>query len=443
MDNAFVQKIKAHEWDNRVQRPGFLLPKSIINWAEVQPFQLTTSVTLTYDNVCWVNTSNLYDGKRTREFIPLLQKAFAEDKNFPLELVERLDRISNDVRLFIEKLKQQSADASFDELGPLFSEYIRLLYRVQHFYVVAVPLTNYCESVLEEQGIKYVPYAYPYKELDVDFLEQSLRNLVDTPSDSVIAAHCKQFAWIKTNYNIITPYTEEDVLRSLQSQTAIHKKETSDIENEYLTGLQVGIYIRNRIKELSQQLWFYIDPVVQGLSQHCSITRDMFLYHTQEEIEMLLKIGESQISKSELQTRKNGFVVGIFERESFLFTGDVVDELYHFFNDIDDDTAEVVGRVACKGVVRGTVRVIKNPADFERLKQGDILVTSMTTPDFVVIMKRAGAIVTDEGGLSCHAAIVSRELGVPCVIGTKVATKVLGDGEIVEVDADRGVVIRV
>ena len=76
----------------------------------------------------------------------------------------------------------------------------------------------------------------------------------------------------------------------------------------------------------------------------------------------------------------------------------------------------------------------------DRVKQGDILAASMTTPDYVSAMKKAKAIITDEGGITCHAAIVSRELGIPCVIGTKIATKALKDGDVVEVDADKGVV---
>ena len=70
----------------------------------------------------------------------------------------------------------------------------------------------------------------------------------------------------------------------------------------------------------------------------------------------------------------------------------------------------------------------------------DILVSPMTRPDFVPAMKIAGAVVTDEGGVICYAAIISRELGIPCIVGTKIATKVLHDGDLVEVDADNGVV---
>ncbi len=92
------------------------------------------------------------------------------------------------------------------------------------------------------------------------------------------------------------------------------------------------------------------------------------------------------------------------------------------------------------GVVRGTVRLISTPADLPKMRQGDVLVAIATNPDVVPAMKKAAAIVTDQGGVTCHAAIVSRELGIPCVIGTKHATHVLKDGDLVEVDAARGTV---
>ena len=75
-----------------------------------------------------------------------------------------------------------------------------------------------------------------------------------------------------------------------------------------------------------------------------------------------------------------------------------------------------------------------------RFQDGAILVTTMTTPEFVPIMKKALAVVTNEGGVLCHAAIVARELKKPCIIGTKIATQILRDGDLVEVDAEKGVV---
>jgi pyruvate,water dikinase len=93
------------------------------------------------------------------------------------------------------------------------------------------------------------------------------------------------------------------------------------------------------------------------------------------------------------------------------------------------------------GNASGTARVLVSLADAASLHDGDVLVTHMTSPDWLPLLRRAGAIVTDSGGMTCHAAIVSRELGIPCVVGTGEATSKLRDGEIVTVDATRGVVL--
>jgi phosphoenolpyruvate synthase/pyruvate phosphate dikinase len=101
-------------------------------------------------------------------------------------------------------------------------------------------------------------------------------------------------------------------------------------------------------------------------------------------------------------------------------------------------SAAISGQVANPGVARGPARIIVGLKDFANFQPGDVLVTSMTRPEFVPLMRQAAAIVTDEGGITCHAAIISRELGVPCVIGTRNATRVIPDGATVEVDADSG-----
>ncbi len=98
------------------------------------------------------------------------------------------------------------------------------------------------------------------------------------------------------------------------------------------------------------------------------------------------------------------------------------------------------GLAASPGVVCGKVVMIKDSSEISRVKEGDILVTQMTSPDMVPAMRKAKAIVTNEGGLTCHAAIVSRELGIPCVVGTGKATEVLKEGMEITVDASTGVV---
>ena len=105
-----------------------------------------------------------------------------------------------------------------------------------------------------------------------------------------------------------------------------------------------------------------------------------------------------------------------------------------------DGEVLVSGLGAAPGSASGAVRVIRELNDSGGLEDGEILVTHMTAPDWVPLMRRAAAIVTDSGGMTCHAAIVSRELGIPAVVGTAEGTKVLRDGEVVTVDATHGAV---
>lgn len=110
----------------------------------------------------------------------------------------------------------------------------------------------------------------------------------------------------------------------------------------------------------------------------------------------------------------------------------------------DISEAEIIlkGAAASIGIAAGPVKVIHSPKEIDKILEGDVLVTEMTTPDYVPAMKRAKAIVTDKGGRTCHAAIVSRELGIPCVVGTEKATTVLKDIGVVTVDGRGGVIYK-
>ena len=101
---------------------------------------------------------------------------------------------------------------------------------------------------------------------------------------------------------------------------------------------------------------------------------------------------------------------------------------------------EIKGNTAYPGKVKGIVKIVNALSDLAKFKEGDILVSFSTNPSLVPAMNKAAAIITNTGGVTCHAAIVSRELKTPCIIGTKIATKVLKDGDLVEVDANHGIV---
>lgn len=98
----------------------------------------------------------------------------------------------------------------------------------------------------------------------------------------------------------------------------------------------------------------------------------------------------------------------------------------------------LVGSPASPGIGTGPIKILKNPKEIQKIQKGDILVAPMTSPDYVPAMKKSAGIITDQGGQTSHAAIVSRELGIPCIVGTKTATKILKDGQIVTVNGEAG-----
>jgi len=136
--------------------------------------------------------------------------------------------------------------------------------------------------------------------------------------------------------------------------------------------------------------------------------------------------------------------------DATLFTGQGVTEMEKRFNirielpaPVDSSLKEFKGKIACPGIVRGRVRRVMSREDVPNVRKGEIIVSPMTMPDYMPALKKAVGIVTDEGGIVSHAAITARELKKPCIIGTKIATQVLKDGDVVEVDADNGIVRKI
>lgn len=146
-----------------------------------------------------------------------------------------------------------------------------------------------------------------------------------------------------------------------------------------------------------------------------------------------------RIDKKELEERTRFCVLYTEPGVEVMRTGDEARKLANLVEPKVVNAVDVLkGQIGCMGKARGIVRIIYRPSDMTKMKQGDVLVSIATDPDIVPAMKKAAAIVTEQGGVTSHAAIVSRELNIPCVIGTKIATKVLHDGDLVEVDANRG-----
>lgn len=156
--------------------------------------------------------------------------------------------------------------------------------------------------------------------------------------------------------------------------------------------------------------------------------------------------GKKAPGRSILEARRSGYVL----TGSKIVVGqpfeNVIKALGYSYTPLKFDTnqSEIKGQAVKRlGKVRGKVKIVLNNLEAKNFSAGWVLVAPMTTPDYLPAMKRARAVVTDEGGITSHAAIACRELNIPAVIGTKVATKVFKDGDWVEMDTMRGVIRKV
>ena len=158
----------------------------------------------------------------------------------------------------------------------------------------------------------------------------------------------------------------------------------------------------------------------------------------------MLKTGK----KTDIRDRKKGFTF-YYHSEGRLVHLDSKGSaklMQQFEVKVDSKIKEIKGMVVSLGKEKknlsGRVKILSSPSDIHKLNKGEILVAPMTSPDYIFAMRQACAIITDEGGLTSHAAIVSRELGIPCIVGTGIATKVLNDNDKVMIDVKNGLITK-
>ncbi|MFA6446608.1 MAG: PEP-utilizing enzyme [Candidatus Paceibacterota bacterium] len=187
------------------------------------------------------------------------------------------------------------------------------------------------------------------------------------------------------------------------------------------------------------------------IAKQQGIDSDLIKSYSFDELQLLLETGE-KVDDSILLERQRSYVIVTQGGAMQEITGDEKAVILERFKEPDYSTVtELKGTIANKGKVTGRVTVIIPRLDIpydDWLKElyaipfndGDILLTETTSPDFVPLMKRASGIIADQGGMNSHAAIMSRELGVPCLVGTYHATHVFTTGDLVELDANTGVV---
>lgn len=332
------------------------------------------------------------------------------------------------------------------------------------------------EKLLHQKLMKQYPDQFPilfetlsapenlsfYKGEELALLR--LRSLQGSQLKSSLSRHQKNYSWIKNSYGhaeiVSVQYFEKELMQCYPSETKKKIKEIMDFPKKTKERIQaiikkyrISSEITKIAKGLRYSIWWQdfrkkyifmaietIETFANEISRRKKINKkDLYQYLPEE----MLKLIKHNIHTPNISLRRSGFLEYYTEQQGVQrLVGDDANKIIEPFllQKVDNNIKELKGLVVSSGKVTGKVSIVLSPKNVEKIKKGDILVAPMTSPDFIVAMKKAAAIVTDEGGMTSHAAIVSRELKIPCVVGTKIATKVLKDGMNVEVDATKGIV---
>lgn len=185
----------------------------------------------------------------------------------------------------------------------------------------------------------------------------------------------------------------------------------------------------------------FMDYFINQLCKRYGDEKELVFCMAKDEFEFYISTGKKP-DEEILRSRYDSAVIFAERGEYKIFIGDDAERIKESITK-ERNSSILKGQSAYPGVAKGRVRIITNAHIKHQFDDGDILVSGMTRPEYFEYVKKSSAFVTDAGGILSHAAITARELKKPCVIGTQVATKVLKDGDMVEVDADKGTVRRI
>lgn len=305
-----------------------------------------------------------------------------------------------------------------------------------------------------------------FKRLDV---KQLVKKIGSFPTLSrLITEHLRKFSFTTAALQVGEPMKLDDIVERIKGglkanvekqivkrleQVENDKKETQEIARETINYPE----IYQRVK-VAQDLFFWknqrIDtffkadtlsrPLFEEIGFRMGLTYTQFVFLTLPEIQSWFKDKKLPVYLREINKRREAYSIHLKDGKIFITTDPKkFPRLEHESKlpkiDLDKEQ-NIKGTIAYKGLARGKVRLVFTLEDIKKVNKGEVLVTTMTRPEMMIALEKAVAFVTNEGGMLSHAAIVSRELKKPCIIGTGNATRILSDGDLIEVDANNGIV---
>jgi phosphohistidine swiveling domain-containing protein len=424
-----------------------------------------------------------FDTKMNEEAAELWWKKMNEEKNFMKDLTEEIHGIVKIQKKIAQSIPQR-------EITPKQAEKYILVFLDYWLKYWEAAFLWFCIEIIKEKIDKEIRANFKGSKKEAEnFIEQVYRpekwplssqeqrgllnvgKLKGKSRETALKRHWKKYKHLAMHDSIgDSPFgikDFEDRLKIMGQKEEYEKiknmLDSADIEikhsdkllkeveltqelKEKINFIRSFMFIRTETIDYLTMVNYAYKNVFNSLSKFFALPADAVLNMTFEEILSSLKKKKLVVPRSlVLERTKKGYAFLITPENSYLVTGEEINKL---FNIVDSKRNKkkpnsLKGQVAYPGRAKGVARVIIDSQRANEIKEGEILVTTMTNPSYVPAMKKSLGIITNEGGILCHAAIMSRELGKPCIIGTKFATDIFKTGDLIELDAKKGIAKKV
>lgn len=439
--------LSAKEYEKVVRRPypPFLIGLIFEGYRKPENYKSFLSKTFAYREIMVLDYFWYYPIRVQRK---LAQMTFRDWRN-----PEFFKHAKQELKCREQSLLSASRQKDFKQYCQSFTEYVpslALVYNVEEPVEKALCLALRKKFTRSETKHLMDVLNLP---LEDNYLRREEYDLARTGD---LRQHVRKYSWILSRYGERKPYTvplaqakrrqmncAEIVKRYISQKAGIRQairkaKARLSVREQHLVNLlQFIVYYRTHRTDVMNRSAYEFYPGLLAKAKALKLKYSDLLFLLPDEIR------RGNISRAVIKERQRSFACLLDRGKIIMVSGKRLRYIRKRFAEKPKKQTEIKGVTASPGKVVGMARIVRGMGDLGKVRYGDILITSMTTPEFMPGMKRAAAFVTDEGGITCHAAIVSREMRKPCVIGTKIATKVLMDGDRVQVDATKGMVRKI
>ncbi|KKQ25022.1 MAG: Phosphoenolpyruvate synthase/pyruvate phosphate dikinase [Candidatus Roizmanbacteria bacterium GW2011_GWC2_37_13] len=383
-----------------------------------------------YYGICLPNLYNVFDYDNVTIFLKISEFRDVGKRLIPIYLKNK-KKVWDDFHKFAATFSHCKDYSSFYEQ---YIEFWKVAY-------ITEPVSFYIDSLLkpgEHITIQEKSFTDEYENLLWKYAKEAEKKGIRNIDVEPILIN---YFWIRNSYYGVHQLTEEEIITEIKAKMHKVKKKAVIIPSPISLSselIQIGrdmILMQDIRKKYMMKAAYYLHKHLKSIGNEYGISPLLMEQTVPSEVLNYKKILPKL--KEELSLRlRSCTVITSLKKGVQVFSGQKM-----FPKGISKTSQiEVRGTVACGGKGVGRAKIVKNIDEMYKVNHGDIIVSPMTSPDIMPAIRRCVAIVTDFGGITCHASIVAREFNIPCIVGTNNATQKIKDDDLIEVDANNGVV---